>query len=540
MEFVEGHILRSAPEAEAAFDEATRRGVGDHMADTLAALHDVDPDAVGLGDLGRHEGYIERQLKRWRGQYEQMQVEGVDHGELVERVSDELARRIPKQQRTSVVHGDYRMDNVVLADDGTVRAILDWEICTLGDPLADLGLLMVYWADRTDAMAVLGLSPTTAPGFSTRAQVLERYGSVSDLDISERRLLRRVRLLEAGLHPPGRLRPLRRRGGRGRPGQRRGLPGPDRPPLRDGGRGAGVGAVSPDGHGLTEIFEVHREPVLNEPVLVISLEGWVDAGLGAATAIAALLGQGHTEPLVTFNGEHFLDQRARRPVARIVNGVTTELTWPRTRGAPGDRTSRGRDMLFLVGPEPDFHWRAFTDAVVGLARSWRVRLVVGLGAFPAPAPHTRPVKLAATAPRPRPTSLSRWASCKASSRCRQASTSALELAFGAIGTPAVSLWARVPHYVAGMPFPEASAALIEGLAASPVCRWTPSALRRAADSSRRQVDQLIADNAEHQAMVRKLEESIDASEGNAMGVDAMPSGDEIAAELERFLRGEEQ
>jgi aminoglycoside phosphotransferase (APT) family kinase protein len=185
MEFVDGHILRSAPEAEAAFDETTRRGIGDHMADTLAALHQVDPDAVGLGDLSRHDGYIERQLKRWRSQYEQMQVEGVDHGRLVERVSDELARRVPKQQRTSVVHGDYRLDNVVLADDGTVRAILDWEICTLGDPLADLGLLLDYWADRTDAMAVLGHSPTTAPGFSTRAEVLERYSSLSDLDVSE-------------------------------------------------------------------------------------------------------------------------------------------------------------------------------------------------------------------------------------------------------------------------------------------------------------------------------------------------------------------
>jgi aminoglycoside phosphotransferase (APT) family kinase protein len=185
MEFVEGHIVRSATEAEAAFDEAARRAVGDHMADTLAALHDVDPDAVGLGDLGRHEGYIERQLKRWRGQYEQMQVEGVDHDGLVDRVSDDLARRIPKQQRTSVVHGDYRMDNVVLADDGSVRAILDWEICTLGDPLADLGLLMVYWTDPTDQTAVLGLSPTTAKGFATRAEVLERYGSASDLDISE-------------------------------------------------------------------------------------------------------------------------------------------------------------------------------------------------------------------------------------------------------------------------------------------------------------------------------------------------------------------
>jgi aminoglycoside phosphotransferase (APT) family kinase protein len=113
-----------------------------------------------------------------------MQVAGVDHDGLVDRVSDDLARRIPKQQRTSVVHGDYRMDNVVLAGDGSVRAILDWEICTLGDPLADVGLLMVYWADPTDQMAVLGLSPTTAKGFSTRAEMLERYGSVSNLDIS--------------------------------------------------------------------------------------------------------------------------------------------------------------------------------------------------------------------------------------------------------------------------------------------------------------------------------------------------------------------
>jgi aminoglycoside phosphotransferase (APT) family kinase protein len=184
MEFVEGHIVRTAPEAEAAYDEATRRSIGDHMAETLAQLHDVDLDSVGLSDLARHEGYIERQLKRWQGQYEQMQVEGVDHGGLVERVGDELAHRIPKQQRTSVVHGDYRMDNVVLDDRGAVRAILDWEICTLGDPLADLGLLMVYWAEPSDSMAVLGLSPTTAPGFSTRAQVMGSYANRSDLDLS--------------------------------------------------------------------------------------------------------------------------------------------------------------------------------------------------------------------------------------------------------------------------------------------------------------------------------------------------------------------
>jgi aminoglycoside phosphotransferase (APT) family kinase protein len=185
MEFVEGHIVRDAPEAEQAFDPATRRAVGDRMTETLSALHAVDPDAVGLGDLGRREGYIERQLKRWSGQYAQMHVEGVDHGGLVERVGDELARRVPKQQRTSIVHGDYRMDNVVLNDAGEVRAILDWELCTLGDPLADVGLLMDYWADSDNAMSVLGASPTTAPGFSTRAEVLEHYASVTDLDLTQ-------------------------------------------------------------------------------------------------------------------------------------------------------------------------------------------------------------------------------------------------------------------------------------------------------------------------------------------------------------------
>ena len=296
--------------------------------------------------------------------------------------------------------------------------------------------------------------------------------------------------------------------------------------------------MSPE-RGLTEIFEVHREPIVQDPVLVVCLEGWVDAGLGATTALAALLGQGDTEPVVTFNGEHFLDQRARRPVARIVNGVTTELTWPRTVVRQG-RDAQGHDILYLVGPEPDFHWRAFTDAVVGLARSWRVRMVVGLGAFPAPAPHTRPIRLAATAPSESSYLIERVGIVQGELEVPAGVMAALEVAFGQAGTPAISLWARVPHYVAGMPFPEASAVLVEGLSGIAGLTLDATALRRAADSSRRQVDQLIAASSEHEAMVRKLEESIDASEGNAMGVEEVPSGDEIAAELERFLRGEEQ
>ena len=185
MEFVDGAILRDRGEAERTFDEVTRGVIGDHLAATLAQLHDVDVEGAGLGDLARHDGYIERQLRRWRTQYEQMHVEGVDHGGLIEAVGDELRARIPLQQRASVVHGDYRLDNTVLDENGRVRAILDWEICTLGDPIADLGLLMVYWAEPTDpTVSLLGVAPTTAKGFATRDQVLEAYASHSSLDLS--------------------------------------------------------------------------------------------------------------------------------------------------------------------------------------------------------------------------------------------------------------------------------------------------------------------------------------------------------------------
>jgi len=288
-----------------------------------------------------------------------------------------------------------------------------------------------------------------------------------------------------------------------------------------------------------EPYEIHSEPVLHRPVLVVVLEGWVDAGLGAATAVTALLAEDPGESLVTFDGEHFLDQRARRPVARIVDGVTTELSWPRTQIRHGhDRA--GADVLYLVGPEPDFHWHQFIDAVVGLALGFGVRMVVGLGAFPAPAPHTRPVKLAATAPPASSELVRRIGVVQGELEVPAGVQTALELGFGAVGLDTVSLWARVPHYVAAMPFPDASAALVDGLAAVSGLVLDSSTLHSAADSSRRQVDELIAGNPEHLAMVRKLEESIDASEGNALGVDEMPTGEEIAAELEQFLRGEGQ
>jgi len=183
MEFVDGHILRTADEVEAAFVENLRPEIGFQLADTLAALHAIEPDDVGLGNLARRDGYIARQIKRWSEQFRNGIVNEASYADLVERVGSELSARIPEQLSVGIVHGDYRLDNTVFDDRSHVRAILDWELCTLGDPMADLGLLMVYWNDRDEA-AALGTSATTALGMAQRAEILERYATASGRDVS--------------------------------------------------------------------------------------------------------------------------------------------------------------------------------------------------------------------------------------------------------------------------------------------------------------------------------------------------------------------
>ncbi len=148
MGFVDGVIARSEAEAEASFDARLRHESGLALVDTLAQIHSVDPDEVGLGDLGRKEHYISRQLRRWYGNYQAaLETRGGASRPDVDWVHDELAAHIPEQGRACVVHGDYRLDNCVIGPDGHVLAVLDWELCTLGDPRADLGQLLVYWPE---------------------------------------------------------------------------------------------------------------------------------------------------------------------------------------------------------------------------------------------------------------------------------------------------------------------------------------------------------------------------------------------------------
>lgn len=283
------------------------------------------------------------------------------------------------------------------------------------------------------------------------------------------------------------------------------------------------------------LYERHRAAPLDRPVLVVVLEGWVDAGLGADGAITSLLAAGPTQLVATFDGDTLIDQRARRPVVHLVDGLNQGLTWPVTQVRAGTDAG-GSDVAYLIGPEPDFHWPAFTADVVELARSIGTRLVVGLGAFPAPAPHTRPVKLAATAPPQSADLVASVGTVPGSLDVPSGIWNVLELGFGDAGIPAVGLWARVPHYVSGMAFPAASAALVDGLAQVSGLAFDAVALHAAADATISQVDELIARSEEHTAMVRKLEQSVDAVEGNALAVGSLPTGDELADELQRYLR----
>ena len=179
MDFVAG-LVPHDDQAAAQMPAAARVALSTDVADVLARLHKLDPDAVGLGSLGRKENYVARQLKRWAQQWEQTRTEPVAAMEDAFRL---LSERMPAQLGASIVHGDYRLGNFIVAG-GKIQAVLDWELCTLGDPLADLGYLLNTWmapeerrGDAEDSM------PTTAGGFSSREALVARYAELTGFDL---------------------------------------------------------------------------------------------------------------------------------------------------------------------------------------------------------------------------------------------------------------------------------------------------------------------------------------------------------------------
>ena len=283
------------------------------------------------------------------------------------------------------------------------------------------------------------------------------------------------------------------------------------------------------------LYELIEQPDLDEPLLVLALEGWIDAGLAAGGAAEVLSERLDTVTVARFSTDDLLDYRARRPIAHLADGVLRGLTWPEIelRAAIDDE---GNEILLLVGAEPDRLWHRFADEVVTLALDFGARMCVGLGAYPFAAPHTRAPRVACTASTPR---LAEGTFLKASLDFPGGIQAAIEQGCDERGIPAVGLWAQIPHYVpTNMPFPAGSVALIEGLNLVGDLSLPVGDLSVQADATRARLDELIAQNPEHVARLRQLEVAWEQSEPaeTPIGLTDLPTGDELAAELERFLR----
>lgn len=179
-DFVDGTVLRSLDDAETLTPEA-RGALSRRMVEVLAAIHGTDLEATGLATLGRPEDYVARQLHVWRRQFNAMTSRELP---IIERVHDVLAASIPPQTEATLVHGDYRLDNCLSTADGDLAAVLDWEISTLGDPVAELGFLLGYWVEAHDGFNPLGHDATAADGFWTRDQLAHAYAELTGRDIS--------------------------------------------------------------------------------------------------------------------------------------------------------------------------------------------------------------------------------------------------------------------------------------------------------------------------------------------------------------------
>ena len=281
---------------------------------------------------------------------------------------------------------------------------------------------------------------------------------------------------------------------------------------------------------MAELYELIESPELDSPTLLLGLDGWIDAGLAATNAFGTILENLETVTVAKFDADALIDHRSRRPTMHLLDGIITGLTWPTIELQAGF-DAEGASVLFLVGAEPDHRWRAFADSVVDLAHHFGASAVFGLGAYPTPVPHTRPTQLVTTATDSE--MAKRVGSVGGRIDVPAGINAAIELASAAAGLPATGLWAQIPHYAAGMPYPAGALSLIEGLRTIGGLHFNLGSLVEDARSTRDRLDELVANSEEHIDMVRQLEAQSDSV---AIVEDPLPMGDDLMAELEQFLR----
>ncbi len=281
---------------------------------------------------------------------------------------------------------------------------------------------------------------------------------------------------------------------------------------------------------------MERRPELERPVLIAGFTGWNDAAEAASLAVSTVGEQWEAKRFGGFDGEEFYDYQTTRPQIKLVEGVTRTIEWPENElsatearvGALG-----GRGAILLSGPEPNFRWRTFSQAVVDLARELDVRLVITLGALLADVPHSRPVSVAANAQDP---SLVENLGLTASRyEGPTGITGVLHRYCAEKGLPSVSFWASVPHYLPSVPSAPAALSLLQSLSGLlGGTGFDTAQLERTSEDYQRQVSAAVAQDPDLTSYVHTLEERYDSQAES--GIRNLPSGDELASELERFLR----
>jgi proteasome assembly chaperone (PAC2) family protein len=284
-------------------------------------------------------------------------------------------------------------------------------------------------------------------------------------------------------------------------------------------------------------LRVFERPALRRPVLIGAFRGWNDGGQAASLAAGYLARVWNAEKFADIDPELFIDFQATRPHVSLDEGQTRHIEWPENAFFHAHIPGTDRDAVLLVGVEPNYRWRTFTDLVAAFVGELGVDLVVTLGALLADVPHTRPAPVTGAASDPRLVDefglqLSRYEG-------PTGIVGVLLDAFRRAGVPAVSLWAAVPHYVSLAPSPRAARALCERLASVLGISIEIGELAEAEESYVEQVSQAVASDAETAAYVEELEQradSLDWLEGSG----GLPSGDALAAEIARFLRERER
>jgi predicted ATP-grasp superfamily ATP-dependent carboligase len=280
---------------------------------------------------------------------------------------------------------------------------------------------------------------------------------------------------------------------------------------------------------MADELRVHQRPDLDRPLLITAFRGWNDGGQGASLAAGYLARLWDAELIADVDPEEFFDFQATRPHVKLVEGLTRQIDWPETSFYHARLEGFDRDVVLLLGVEPNLRWRAFTKLVVDFASELGVELVVSLGSLLADVPHTRPAPVTGSAS---DAELVERLGLQASRyEGPTGIVGVLHDACRRANLPSVSLWAAVPHYVSLTPSPRAALALCERLGSLLDTQIDVTELEQAAGGYVEQVSRAVATDADTQAYVDELEsraDEIDESE--------LPSGEALAAELTRFLR----